>query len=459
MASTPALIATALANDERVAKAKRLLIEAVADHQKNMTSIRPPIDHLKQSYQEMITTFGEYRGGKLWHQYLGSGFGHGPFVELADGSIKYDFISGIGPHYWGHSHHDLINSGIDAAISNTVMQGNLQQNVDSYELTASLVKLSGMAHGFLTSSGAMANENAFKIAFQKHHPATRVLAFDKCFAGRTLMLSQVTDKPAFREGLPMTALVDYIPFFDPEHPQESTQQAVDTLHKLLKRYPKQHALMCFELIQGEGGFYSGTKAFYEAVMTILKENHIAIFADEVQSFARSPQLFAFQYFGLERFVDIVSIGKVSQVCATLFTKDYLPKPGLLSQTFTGSTSAIKACQVILKGLLEGNYFGPNGKISTLHNDFVKILEAIAKRNPKLIHGPYGLGCMIAFTPYDGEEKRVVNFVHRLFDNGIVSFVAGSHPMRVRFLIPVGALTPHHIEEAGNIIEATLLEAN
>ena len=54
-----------------------------------------------------------------------------------------------------------------------------------------------LAHGFLTSSGAMANENALKAIFQKQHPAHRLLAFEHCFAGRTLALSQVTDKAAF----------------------------------------------------------------------------------------------------------------------------------------------------------------------------------------------------------------------------------------------------------------------
>ena len=65
----------------------------------------------------------------------------------------------------------------------------------------------------------MANENALKAAFQKRFPANRVLAFEHGFAGRTLALSQVTDKPAYRKGLPETLAVDHIPFFDPARPQ------------------------------------------------------------------------------------------------------------------------------------------------------------------------------------------------------------------------------------------------
>lgn len=451
------LIAEALHNDPRVIEAKRLLIEAVQAHQEQITNIRPPIASLKQGYEDLLSTFARYRGAKLWFPFLGSGIGKGVFVELADGSIKYDFIGGIGVHYWGHSHHDLISSSIDAAISDTIMQGNLQQNIDSVELSALLVHASKLDHCFLTSSGAMANENALKIAFQKNHPANRILAFERCFVGRTLAISQITDKAAYREGLPSTMQVDYLPYFDTVRPEESTQAAVNALKKYLHRYPKEYAVMCFEFIQGEGGFHQGTSDFFRAIMLILKDNNIAIFADEVQSFGRLPELFAFQYYGLEEFVDIASIGKLSQVCATLFRNNYKPRPGLLSQTFTSSTSAIKASQVILKTLINGGYYGPNGKIQQIHDHFAAHLDGLSRKHPQLIRGPFGLGCMIAITPYDGDVQKVTAFVHRLFEAGVLSFIAGEHPTRVRFLVPAGAVTNEDIDNVIKIIEETLLQ--
>lgn len=452
------LVATALADDARVKEAKRLLHAALTDHQQQITAIRPPLESLKQSYDEALASLANYRGAKLWLPYLGSGLGHGALVELADGSIKYDFICGIGVHYFGHNHPDLLDAGIDTALSNIVMQGHLQQNIDALKLSELLIKASGFDHCFLTTSGAMANENALKIAFQKNFPANRILAFEGCFLGRTNTLSQVTDKPSFREGLPSNTAVDYIPFFDPTQPEESTARAVNTLVKSLKRYPKQHALMCFELIQGEGGFKVGAKKFFHAIMEILKTHHIAVFADEVQSFARTPELFAFKYFGLESFVDIASIGKVSQTCATFFTEEYKPRPGLLSQTFIASTSAIKASLVIINGLINGGYFGPEGKIARLHRHFAEKLEQLAKRHPGLIEGPYGIGCMVAFTPYGGDTQKVTQFIHRLFEAGVISFIAGGgdHPARVRFLIPVGAVTYRDINHVVDIIEHTLL---
>ena len=140
-------------------------------------------------------------------------------MELADGSVKYDMISGIGVHYLGHSHPALIAAGVDAAIRDTVMQGNLQQNVESVAMSQTLLDLANrgekrLTHCFLTTSGSMANENSLKIILQKQTPASRVLAFEHAFAGRTLAMSMITDKASFRTGLPKVLDVDYLPFWD-----------------------------------------------------------------------------------------------------------------------------------------------------------------------------------------------------------------------------------------------------
>jgi acetylornithine aminotransferase len=46
-------------------------------------------------------------------------------------------------------------------------------------------------------------------------------------------------------------------------------------------------------------------------------------------------------------------------------------------------------------------------------------------------------------------------VHRLFDAGVLSFIAGEHPTRVRLLVPAGAVTNEDIDHVINIIEETL----
>ncbi|MFH0821266.1 MAG: acetylornithine aminotransferase, partial [Pseudomonadota bacterium] len=79
------LLADAFRADPRVLEARRLILEALADHQDEIRGIRGPEPGLRTTYEELVTSFGELRGGPLFYPYLGSGFGRGPLVELADG--------------------------------------------------------------------------------------------------------------------------------------------------------------------------------------------------------------------------------------------------------------------------------------------------------------------------------------------------------------------------------------
>lgn len=445
------LHAEKLNDDPRIKQAKSLLLQALTEQQRGFQKIKSADPERKITYQALLDRVAETRGSKLYFPYVGSGIGHKSLVELLDGSIKYDMITGIGVHFFGHSYPDFLESNIDAALSDAVMQGNLQQNSDGVELSSLLIEQSGLPHCFLSTSGVMANENALKIALQKNAPAQRILAFDHCFAGRSLTFSQVTDKPAFREGLPLNVAVDYIPYFDPDRPDASIEEAKNRLLQVIQRYPKGHAIMIFELVQGEGGFYPGSKAFFEPLMKICKEHRIAVFADEVQSFARTPSLFAFQHFGLSEYVDIAAIGKLSQVAATLFSKEYAPRHGLLSQTFIGSTSALKTGKLLIEKLLQGNFYGKNGRISAIHQRF----EDHFKKMPHLLKGPYGIGCMVAFTPLDGSYETTTKVIHALYDAGVITFIAGAHPSRVRMLVPGGVIEDEEIDEVMKIIKSTL----
>ncbi len=449
------LVAQQLISDPRTARAKQLLLETLKDCQKQITGIRPPLPSKKTSYEALLKEYASYRGAKLYYPYLGSGIGKGALVELLDGSVKYDFITGIGVHFLGHSHPLLLEAAFESALSDIIMQGHLQQNADAMELSKLLIEASGLDHCFLSSSGAMANENAFKLAFQKKNPSTRVFAFERCFAGRTLALSQVTDKPAYRIGLPNFLPVDYIPFYDPQKPEESTLRAKNVLKKYIQRYPKQHALFCMELIQGEGGYYTAAREFFIELLAICKDNQIAIFFDEVQTFGRTNSLFAFQHYNLQEYADIVSLGKLSQTCATLFRKEMAPGPGLLSQTFTSSTAAIKSSKAIIEHLLQGKYFGPDGKNAQIERRFAEAMTGLQKRYPESIEGPFGIGAMAAFTTCKGDPVKTAVFAQALFEKGVIGFVAGSEPTRIRFLIPSGAIELHEIDLVVEVIEQTL----
>lgn len=454
------LLAVQFRNDPRVEQARELLAAALADHSARITGPRPPRPELATENAQLIDRLTKARGGAPYFPYLSSGLGRGPWVELSDGSVKLDFIVGIGVHGLGHSHPLMMQASIDGALQDTVMQGNLQQHPPSIELCERLIawaQKSGahLDHCLLSTSGAMANENALKIALHNRAPASRILALDNCFAGRSIALAALTDRPQYRTGVPLALAVDYLPAFDPRDPDGSTQKAVAALKKNVERHPHQYANLWMELVSGEGGYYPGSTEYFRALCEIAREQKILITFDEVQTFSRLSEPYAFQHFKLDEFADIVTIGKITQVCATLYGEALKPKGPLLSQTFTASSASIAAGLVMLKALEDNHCFGPTGRNMERHHYFAAKLAQLAEKHPGKISGPWGEGMMIAFTPGSGATKYAQDFVYRMYHAGIMGFVAGHDPTRIRFLPPPASTTEADIDAACSILDEVL----
>ncbi len=458
--SSPPLAADALRDDPRIAEARRLIAEAVAEHSAPLDKSRQPKPELAGDYQTLLERLTASRGGPPFWPYLSSGLGNGPYVELADGSVKLDFICGIGVHGGGHSCPAMVDAAIDAAIEDTVMQGNLQQHPPSIKMAERLIDLAAESGAkldrcLLSTSGAMANENALKIALHHKAPADRVIAFDNAFAGRTLAMASVTDRPNYRMGLPLALEVDYLPFRDPSNPQLSQRWAVDELHRLLKRHPGRYAAFWAEPIAGEGGYYPGSHEFFAALCQPLREAGIPIIFDEVQTFSRTSRAFAFQHYELDEFADIVTVGKITQVCATLYGEAFQPRGPILSQTFTGSSSSIATGLAMLELLESEGCFGGDGQNMKRHAYFAGQLERLQQSYPGLLNGPFGEGMMIVFTPGDGDLEHAKTLMMTMYDVGLLGFVCGSDPTRIRFLPPPATTTLEHIDAAIALLEVSL----
>lgn len=455
------LAAEILRADPRVAEAHQLLQSALADARANITGIRGPIAGRQADYQLLLDRMGKARGAATYFRYLSSGLGNGPWVELEDGSVKLDFIAGIGVHGFGHSHPDLLTAGLQAALQNTIMQGNLQQHVPSLEACEALLSLARqdsncrLSHCLLSTSGAMANENALKLAYHNRAPADRMLCLNHCFAGRSIALAQLTDRPQYRVGLPTALAVDYIPGPDPENSLLAQQRSLESLDAHLRRYPGKHAALWLELVAGEGGYYPGSTEFFTRLIDRARKDGLLVVFDEVQTFGRLSRPYAFQHFQLDDYADIVTVGKISQLCATLYTENLKPKGPLLSQTFTAASSSIAAALTILQRMSSGQWFGPDGWNEQRHRYFTSKLELLAVKYPGKIAGPWGCGMMIAFTPGDGSDQAASKMVQSLYDAGLMSFMAGHGPARVRFLPPPGITEMEHIDVAVQILDEVL----
>jgi 4-aminobutyrate aminotransferase-like enzyme len=472
--TTAATQAELFRSNADVRSAMRTIVEQLQQAQVKLTGEQPPRDELHATLESTLEHFATLKGRGAALPYIGSGLGNGPLVELTDGSVKWDMIGGIGVHMFGHSDPDLVATALDAALGDTVMQGNLQFNQDVIDFTTMLMEQasidSRLAHCFLTNSGAVANETALKVVFQKNSPAQRILLFEDCFCGRTYSMAQLGDSAAGRDGLPLNMLADYIPFYDPDRPEESTKAAIDALETLLRRYPKQFAAFKLELVQGEGGFRIAPREFMVELMTRCRDAGLAIWVDEVQTFGRTERMFHFQQMGVGEFVDIVTIGKMSQTCACLYTADYNPRPGLLSGTFIASTAALRVGRRILERLRDGDYYGADGRIAALQKAFRLHANALVERRPECFPPiPHedggsrdalgfagGVGGMMRLTPFGGAKEKIIKLVRTLFDEGVVAYYCGHGPYHLRFLAPIGVLEESQFEAIFACMERALV---
>jgi 4-aminobutyrate aminotransferase-like enzyme len=436
------------------------LFSAILLEQQKFDHIKPADSDKVEILATKLKEYEQLKGRGFFYNFMASGRGHGPFVEMLDGSVKYDLINGIGVNLLGHSHPIYIKANLEAATSDTMMTGNLLSYQEPYELSKVLLeatKKSRMKHFWFSCSGSFANDTALKILWQKKAPHYRLIAFQKSFAGRSIAMQDVTYNTAYREGMPSSIQVDHVPHYNYKDPENALKQTLLALDQLIEKNGNTYCGLTIELIQGEAGFIFGTKEYYEGIFKWAREKGIYIWIDEVQSFARTHQLFSYQMFGLDEYVDIVTVGKVLQACGTFYTDELNPKPGLIAGTFNGSVASMNAGKATVRYLTEGNFYGPTGRIKELEDKFKAQFKKLATGScaGKI---PYygGIGTMLSFEVGDASTDTTNKFMKKFFENGVITFSAGKEPTRVRFLLPL-SLLDEHIEEIFSLLEKTILE--
>lgn len=488
----PATIGEQLHKSPAVRAAIDAIVAEVKSRSATITDAKPGNPALKSNYEELMKRASDVRGKPLLYPMLGSGIGNGPLVELADGSVKWDMICGIGVHFFGHSDTDLIERALSGAIDDTIKHGNLSSNFEAYEFGEVLLreakKHSKLKHAYVSTSGAMANENALKVCFHKLYqrhlevtdpakmlaqftPTPRVLAFKDCFMGRSMVMAQIGDSHAGREGLPNGVMVDYMPFWDEVAAERMGKtKFIDMclwhLQQFVERYPGGHACFIFEMIQGEGGFNVGNRDYFKTLMDYCKSKKIAVWDDEIQTFGRTQRMFAYEQFDLGDYVDVFCVGKMTQACATLWTEEFNPKTNILSGTFTGEGSSFRVGTRVIDRLANGNYYGDNGMFAKHHALFRQHAAALVAKHPDwfpevdaLGNGKdklaAGQGGMMRLTPFGGDKSKIMNACKMCFEEGVVLFYCGHGPYHIRMLPPMPAMKEEHWPKVFACIEKGL----
>src|SRR5688500_250054 len=88
----------ALKDNPEIKKLIKALVAEVQKITKEITAPHAANDKQMATSEKLIADVNALRGRPLFYPYIGSGVGHGPYVEVEDGSVKLDLINGIGIH-------------------------------------------------------------------------------------------------------------------------------------------------------------------------------------------------------------------------------------------------------------------------------------------------------------------------------------------------------------------------
>lgn len=437
---------------EKFERGLRLMLDAIAEAQSSGDSA--PLDPAAMARE--LGALTAMRGRPAFYPYLGSGLGRGARAMLADGRWVLDFALGVGVHFFGHGNLDLLETAIRACASDLVMQGNLLYNREYGALMNALLQNAprGIEQCWLSLSGADANENALKMMRQARGGRPGVIVFRGCFHGRTMAMAELTDRPDYRKGQPAAFPVHYVPFFDRRDP-DSLAKSLEALREIIWRDGDRIACFAVELVQGEAGFVTAPREFFVPLFEECRRAGIIVWADEVQTFARTGELFATHGLSLADYIDVITVGKILQGSAMLHRKSLAPDPGLISGTFSGATVAMAVGRRIIEKLTTEGYFGAGGREKQLEALAREHLERLARKRPNMISHIDGAGAMVAFRVGGGSLEFTREFVRRCFSAGLALYYGGHDPACVRFFMPAGCLTDDELAEAVGIVDRCL----
>ena len=414
--------------------------------------IRPPSN--PAAIKDALDDIARIRGRPLVYPFIGSGRGRGALVELADGSVKWDWITSIGTHFFGHGDPEMTRAVLTVASADVPIQGHLQPNGEYVEFLRAVSSIAPgrCKHVWPSMSGTMANENALKIIRQRHAPAFRVLAFENAFAGRSALMSEISGSAANKKGQPDMGQAHPVPFYDPAD-ASSVDRTVAAMDDAFKKHPGEFCAMHVELVQGEGGFRDAPREFFQAVFERCRRERVAVWVDEIQTFGRIGEYFMLTRLGLEEWADVVTIGKMLCGSAVLFSSEYNPDPGLVSGTFAGYTAGLALGAHVIRRLRADGLIGLQGKIRALERAVSERLQVW--KSDRLIRDYTAVGAMAAFTPIEPDLDSIRSMVRKIFDAGVCVYYTGHGPYRIRVLLPGGCMSTDELKEGFDIMERCL----
>ncbi|ORB23399.1 L-lysine 6-transaminase [Mycolicibacterium monacense] len=338
---------------------------------------------------------------------------------------------------------ELAQAAVNKPSNSDVYSVPMARFVDTF---ARVLGDPALPHLFFVDGGALAVENALKVAFDWKSrlnesrgldPAlgTRVLHLRGAFHGRsgyTLSLTNTDpnkvarfpkfdwpriDAPFIRPGADMAALE-----------AESVRQA----RAAFEAYP--HDIACFiaEPIQGEGGDRHFRPEFFAAMRALCDEFDALLIVDEVQTgcgITGTP--WAYQQLGITP--DVVAFGKKTQVCGVMagrrvdeVTDNVFAVSSRINSTWGGNLTDMVRARRILE-VIEADDLPA---CAARAGDYLQArLEELAEEFPGVVLDVRGRGLMRAFSLPSQAQRN--DLIRRLWERRVIMLASGVDSVRFR----------------------------
>lgn len=343
-------------------------------------------------------------------------------VDARDGTAYLDLFTFFASSALGMNHPALAD---DPVFTGELLTAALSKPSNSDVYTVALARFvatfarvlgdPALPHLFFVEGGALAVENALKVAFDWKSrwneargidPAlgTRVLHLREAFHGRsgyTLSLTNTDPVKTARYPTFDWPRIDnpYLRGLSPAEQREREAAALDQARAAFAAHPHDIACAIVEPIQGEGGDHHFSGAFLRALQRLCHDHDALFVVDEVQTgCGLTGSAWAHQQLGLTP--DVVAFGKKTQVCGIMAGRrvDEVPDnvfrvSSRINSTWGGGLADMVRARRILE-VIEADGLIARAAASGEH--LLALLRDLAARHDA-VSDPRGRGLMGAVT--------------------------------------------------------------
>ncbi len=375
-------------------------------------------------------------------------------VDARDGHEYLDLFTFFASNALGMNHPALADdAAFVAAIGQVAV--NKPSNSDIYTVPMArfvdtFARVLGdpeLPHLFFIDGGALAVENALKVAFdwksrwnQEHGIdaglGTKILHLEKAFHGRSGYTMSLTNTDPNK--------VARFPKFDwPRIPSPSINGSTDVeaderaalaaARAAFEANPHDIAAFIAEPIQGEGGDNHFRPEFLQAMQELCREFDALFIMDEVQTgVGMTGTAWAYQQLGLSP--DIVAFGKKAQVCGVMAGRrvdevkdNVFAVSSRINSTWGGNlTDMVRATRIL--EVIESDKLVDDA--ASKGEALLGMLNRLATDHPSQVADVRGRGLMCAFTMATAQERD--ELLRRLReDESVLMLGCGESAVRFR----------------------------